>query len=100
MYPSVWLRHTQWVHLEVFKTNSHIGSILPQTLNGPIEYMIEYVIAILWAHFERTLNEWLRFVEGPLRTNCERTLRVLSKGCLLDILMGSFRTHSKLTHWV
>jgi hypothetical protein len=62
--------------------------------------MIEYVIATLWAHFERTLNEWLRFVEGPLRTNCERTLRVLSKGCLMGILTSSFRTYSKLTHWV
>jgi hypothetical protein len=83
-----------------FKTNSHIGSILPQTLNGPIEYMIEYVIVTLWAHFERTLNEWLRFVAGPLRTNCEGALGVLSKGCLIGTLTGSFRTHSKLTHWV
>jgi hypothetical protein len=62
--------------------------------------MIEYVIATLWAHFERTLNEWLRSVAGTLRTNCERTLRVLSKGCLIGILTGFFRTHSKLTHWV
>jgi hypothetical protein len=60
--------------------------------------MIEYIMATLWAHFERTLNEWLRFVAGPLRTNCERTLGVLLKGCLMGILAGSFRTHSKLTH--
>jgi hypothetical protein len=60
--------------------------------------MIEYTMATLWAHFEKTLNKWLRFVTGPLRTNCERTLGVLSKGCLMGILTSSFRTHSKLTH--
>jgi hypothetical protein len=60
--------------------------------------MIEYVMATLWAHFERTLNKWLRFVTGPFRTNCERTLEVLSKGCLMGILTSSFRPHPKLTH--
>jgi hypothetical protein len=59
--------------------------------------MIEYIIATLWAHFKRTLNEWLRFVAGPFGTNCERTLEVLSKVCLLGMLTGSFRTYSKLT---
>jgi uncharacterized cupin superfamily protein len=60
--------------------------------------MIEYIMATLWAHFEKTLNEWFRVVAGPLRANCERTLGLLSKGCLMGILTGSFRTHSKLTH--
>jgi hypothetical protein len=60
--------------------------------------MIEYIMATLWAHFERTLNEWLRFAAGPFGTNCERTLGVLSKDYLMGILTGSFRTHFKLTH--
>jgi hypothetical protein len=60
--------------------------------------MIEYIMGTLWAHFERTLNEWPRFVVGSLRTSCERTLGALSKGCLLGILTGSFRTNPKFTH--
>jgi hypothetical protein len=37
-------------------------------------------------------------VVGSLRTSCERTLGALSKGCLLGILTGSFRTNPKFTH--
>jgi hypothetical protein len=40
-----------------------------------------------------------RHVVGKLRTNCERTLRVLSKSYPLGTLMGSFRSISQLTQW-
>jgi len=42
MYSEIYPKHTLWVRSKLFKRNSQFGSILPQTLKEPIEYMVGY----------------------------------------------------------
>jgi len=52
-----------------------------------------------WVFFERTLNEWLRYIVGTFWSNLWKNPLGFFKEELMGSLMGSFKTYSQLTHW-
>ena len=97
MYPAIHSQCAQWVLCNVISMYSQCSLLLPQTLKEIIDYMDGYIVNTL--HYERNLNEWLRYM---LNTFCSKLWKKpvgTFKMCPVTTWLGTLWKQSQCTHW-
>ena len=57
-------------------------------------------LSIFWVNYERTLDEWLRYIVGIFWTNLSKKPKGFFKEWLKGILVGFLWSNSQFAHWV